>query len=124
LAQPAGQSALSITLNPSNIGEMLVRMTEVDGEMMVKIVVTTSRAKEMLESNMHQLRHMFSPHQVQIERQEAQLNITQKAGDKEGLDEEKEREGQQEQQEQNQNGEQPERDFSDYFRKSLLNEEV
>jgi flagellar hook-length control protein FliK len=124
LTQPAGQSVLSITLNPSNLGEMLVRMTEVDGEMMVKIVVTTSRAKEMLESNMHQLRHMFSPHQVQIERQEAQLNITQTAGDKEGLDEEKEREGQQEQQEQNQNGEQPERDFSDYFRKSLLNEEV
>ena len=123
LTQPTGQNVLSITLNPSNLGEMLVRMTEVDGEMLVKIIVTTPKAKEMLESNMQQLRHMFSPHQVQIERHEGQLNMAQTTEDKENLSEE-EREEQQEQPEQEQNSEQPEREFSDYFRNTLLNEEV
>ncbi|MFC0524141.1 flagellar hook-length control protein FliK [Pontibacillus salicampi] len=63
-------SQLSIKLNPGNLGDMMVRMTQQNGEMMVKILVTSQAAKEMLESNMQQLRHMFSPSQVQIERQE------------------------------------------------------
>lgn len=70
LAMPNGINQLSIALRPENLGEMMVRLTEINGEMTVKIVVSTQAAKEMLESNMHQLRHMFSPQQVIIERQD------------------------------------------------------
>lgn len=64
-------SQLSITLRPENLGNMIVRFTQIDGEMAVKIIVSSQAAKTMLESNIHQLKHMFSPHQVIIERDES-----------------------------------------------------
>ncbi|PAV30004.1 hypothetical protein CIL05_08995 [Virgibacillus profundi] len=71
LSMPNGTNQLNITLRPDNLGEMMVRFTQINGEMAVKIMVTSQAAKEMLESNMHQLRNMFSPHQVVVEKQEA-----------------------------------------------------
>lgn len=67
--QIGGQKQLSIQLKPANLGDMVVKFTQMDGQMAVKISVTTQAAKEMLESNIQQLRHMFSPNQVVIERQ-------------------------------------------------------
>ncbi|WP_226034944.1 flagellar hook-length control protein FliK [Aquibacillus saliphilus] len=63
---------LSLKLSPANLGEMMVKFTQIDGEMMVKITVTSQAAKEMLEGNMSQLRHMFAPQQVVVEKQETQ----------------------------------------------------
>lgn len=65
-----GNSQLHIRINPENLGEMMMRFSKIDGEMMVKILVTTAAAKEMLDKNMSQLRHMFSPHQVIVEKQD------------------------------------------------------
>jgi len=59
---------LAITLRPDNLGEMLVRFVEVNGEMAVKIIVSSQATKSILESNIHQLKHMFAPHQVSIEK--------------------------------------------------------
>ncbi|MFS0672438.1 flagellar hook-length control protein FliK [Ornithinibacillus sp. 179-J 7C1 HS] len=70
LSMPNGMNQLSIALRPENLGEMMVRLIEVNGEMTVKIVVSTQAAKDMLESNIGQLKHMFSPQQVVIERQD------------------------------------------------------
>ncbi|GEL75875.1 flagellar hook-length control protein FliK [Tenuibacillus multivorans] len=69
-----GKNQLSIQLKPSNLGEMMIRFTQIDGQMTVKISVMAQGAKEMLEQNLHQLRHMFSPNQVVIERQVEQAN--------------------------------------------------
>ncbi|MEJ8765373.1 MULTISPECIES: flagellar hook-length control protein FliK [unclassified Oceanobacillus] len=80
--QPKGQ--LAITLKPANLGEMLVRFTQVDGEMIVKIMVTTNAAKKMLEANGQQLRHMFAPHQVVIERNETLVQQSQATYKEEG----------------------------------------
>lgn len=77
LSMPNGVNQLSIALRPDNLGEMMVRLTEINGEMTVKIVVTSQAAKEMLESNINQLRHMFSPQQVVIERQDLGAGQTQ-----------------------------------------------
>lgn len=86
-----GSSQLSIKLNPSQLGDMMVKMTQQNGEMMVKIMVTSQAAKEMLEGNLQQLRHMFSPSQVQIEKHD-QLTSTQESHllDKEQADKEEE----------------------------------
>jgi flagellar hook-length control protein FliK len=70
LSMPNGVNQMSIALRPENLGEMMVRLVEINGEMTVKIVVSSQAAKEMLESNINQLRHMFSPQQVVIERQD------------------------------------------------------
>lgn len=61
---------LSIQLQPENLGNMTVRLMQIDGELTVKIIVTSQAAREILESNIHQLKHMFSPHQVLVERDE------------------------------------------------------
>ncbi len=68
---------LSIKLKPGNLGEMMVRMTQQNGEMMVKIMVTSQATKEMLEGNLQQLRHMFSPNQVVVEKQDLNVNSQQ-----------------------------------------------
>ncbi|KGX88445.1 flagellar hook-length control protein FliK [Pontibacillus litoralis] len=70
-------SQLLIKLKPGNLGEMMVRMTQQNGEMVVKLMVTTQAAKDMLEGNLQQLRHMFAPSQIQIEKHEQLLSTQQ-----------------------------------------------
>ncbi|ENH98236.1 hypothetical protein J416_00784 [Gracilibacillus halophilus YIM-C55.5] len=65
-----GSNQLSIRMQPENLGNMTVRFTQINGEMAVKMIVSSQAAKEMLEGNMAQLRHMFSPHQVVVEKQD------------------------------------------------------
>lgn len=124
LAKPNGVNQLSIALRPHNLGEMMVRLTQIDGEMTVKIVVTSAAAKNMLESNMHQLKSMFSPQQVVIEKQDLTIQP--------GQDAQKEQnDGQYDEQEQNpsqhsdqrQNAETDD-DFAAYFNEQLMNEKV
>ncbi|MCT2534525.1 flagellar hook-length control protein FliK [Aquibacillus koreensis] len=65
-----GAQQLLLRIRPAQLGDVMVQLTQVNGEMLVKITATTQAAKEMLEGNLHQLRHMFTPHQVTIEKQE------------------------------------------------------
>ncbi len=64
----AGHMEMNIRLKPQQLGDMTVRLVQLNGEMTVKILVSTQSAKEMLEGNIQQLRHMFSPQQVVIEK--------------------------------------------------------
>lgn len=79
LAMNNGRTQLSIALRPANLGEMMVKLTQINGEMTVRIIVASAAAKDMLESNMHQLKHMFSPQQVVIEKQDISAQQTQNA---------------------------------------------
>ncbi|WP_062319930.1 flagellar hook-length control protein FliK [Halolactibacillus sp. JCM 19043] len=65
-----GQQQIKLQLNPNNLGQITVEMMEIDGEMFVKLIATSEMAKEALEANMKELRHMFSPHQVIVEQEE------------------------------------------------------
>ncbi|MEQ6375328.1 flagellar hook-length control protein FliK [Bacillaceae bacterium S4-13-58] len=121
--QQGGVQQLSIRLQPENLGNMLMRFVEVDGEMVVKITVTSLAAKELLEGNLHQLKHMFSPHQVVVEKQETlqqQSFLSQKQ--QEQLN--KEQQSRQEQQQQ-QRQENPKEDHEEsVFKEFLLNMKV
>lgn len=66
----AGQTEMNIRLKPQHLGDMTVRLVQMNGEMTVKLMVTSQAAKDMLESNMNQLRHMFSPQQVVVDKTE------------------------------------------------------
>lgn len=68
---PNGMTQLSIKLQPVHLGEIMVRLNQSNGEMTVRMIVTSQSAKELLESNIHQLKNLFSPHQVVIEKQES-----------------------------------------------------
>ena len=67
LKQP-GLNELTFTLRPASLGEVTIRLVQVDGTMTVKFLVATQAAKELFEANIHQLKHMFAPNQIIIER--------------------------------------------------------
>lgn len=120
LFQPRGQ--LAITLKPENLGEMLIRFTKMNGEMMVKILVTTAVAKEMLEGNMQQLRHMFAPHQVVIERHDANTVVSEpQTPQKEG---ENEQDNHKDQPTKEQEQQDEKASFAEFFDEWLMNEKV
>lgn len=68
LQQRGPMQSLSMVLTPDHLGTLQVNFSQVNGEMLVRIIASSGYAKEMLESNLHQLKHVFSPHQVQIVR--------------------------------------------------------
>ncbi|WP_096269886.1 flagellar hook-length control protein FliK [Paucisalibacillus globulus] len=128
LSMPNGVNQLSIALRPDNLGEMMVRLTEINGEMTVKIVVTSQAAKEMLESNINQLRHMFSPQQVVIERQDLGAGQTQnqtKDSDEQSLHSQDQNQSQSQSDETNQQGNNSnESDFEAHLDELLQNVKV
>lgn len=63
-----GLNQLSIRIQPEHLGDMMIRFVQVNGEMTVKFLVSSQFTKQLLESNMHQLKSMFAPHQIVIER--------------------------------------------------------
>ncbi|WP_188205808.1 flagellar hook-length control protein FliK [Alkalibacillus aidingensis] len=120
-----GTNQLTIQLKPANLGNMTLQFTQIDGQMAVKISVMSHAAKEMLENNLNQLRHMFSPSQVVIERQVDQSNTDftkqQNASDKQ--EEEQSGENEHQQQDQQQQGEASDESLSS-FKDYLFQEEV
>lgn len=81
-----GMSQFTIALRPGNLGEMMVRLTQIDGEMTLKILVSSQATKQMLEGNIKELRSMFAPHQVVIEKQEIDVQNIQKDNEDQPLD--------------------------------------
>lgn len=123
-ALPNQRNHLTVLLRPDNMGELMVRFTQVNGEVLVKILVTTATAKEMLESNIHQLKNMFSPHQVVVEKQDANLPQTTNLQEEQENKQLKEQEQQQSNQSDHKDNQQTEDSFERQFEELLLNEKV
>lgn len=67
LKQP-GLEELTLTLRPQSLGDVTIRLSQINGEMTVRFLVATQAARELFESNLHQLKPMFAPNNVVIER--------------------------------------------------------
>lgn len=65
---------LSIVIRPDNLGAMRINFSQVNGEIIVKIITTSNFTKDLLEGNMQQLKHAFSPHQVQVVRDDTVIH--------------------------------------------------
>ncbi|RCW70714.1 flagellar hook-length control protein FliK [Saliterribacillus persicus] len=65
---PNGATQLMLKLQPEHLGEITLKLTQINGEMVVKMIASSQGAKELLEGNLSQLRHMFSPQQVVVEK--------------------------------------------------------
>ncbi|MGP4106986.1 flagellar hook-length control protein FliK [Virgibacillus sp. L01] len=122
LTMQNGRSQLNITLRPENLGDMMVKLTQMNGEMTVKIMVSSHAAKEMLESNMHQLKNMFSPQQVVVEKQEVSSQQAQTNLSEEEQNTDEHEQGQSDHSEQDE--QQEEEDFETQFQNILMNEKV
>lgn len=118
----SGINQLSFTLRPDNLGDMIVRLVEVQGEMTVKILVSSQATKSMLEANLHQLKHLFSPQQVVIEERNITLDDMQDLGEQEDVTEDEE--DMHQENEENKQHDDDDDAFISYFEQFMLNEEV
>lgn len=64
----AGLEELTLTLRPHSLGDVTIRLAQINGEITVRFLVTTEAAKKLFEANLHQLKPMFAPNQVVVER--------------------------------------------------------
>ncbi|MFD2925526.1 flagellar hook-length control protein FliK [Halobacillus naozhouensis] len=117
----AGNMEMNIRLKPQQLGDMTVRLLQLNGEMTVKILVSTVAAKEMLDGNIQQLRHMFSPQQVVIEKHDPSAAGPLPGDEEQQSSESNERDSSDQSQDQQQN-ERSEEEVS--FHELLMNEKV
>ncbi|MEB3101161.1 flagellar hook-length control protein FliK [Ferviditalea candida] len=76
ISQLDGISEARITLVPEHLGKLDVRITMHNGQMIAQFVADTLHAKDMLESQMPQLRAALQNHGLQVEK----LEVTQQNG--------------------------------------------
>lgn len=109
------QNQLTIHLRPENLGEITLRMIQVNGETIVKLIVHSEQAKRLLDANMSQLKPMFSPHQVSVETR-ADLQGIQESDMEKMQDQDNQEEDESEQQQKENKGTQSfEELFNDYI---------
>ncbi|ARK22717.1 flagellar hook-length control protein FliK [Sporosarcina ureae] len=66
--QTNGMNRISIKLYPEHLGQIRIELLEVNGVMTARILASTAMAREMLDSQMHQLRHAFNQQNLQVDR--------------------------------------------------------
>lgn len=71
-----GVEQLTFSIRPENLGEMTVKLARLNGEIIVKILVSSHATKQVLEANMHQLKNTFAPHQVVVEETESAPKVS------------------------------------------------
>ncbi|WP_261132832.1 flagellar hook-length control protein FliK [Bacillus sp. Marseille-Q3570] len=65
---PNGSTQLSIKLFPENLGSLDIQIVQRNGEIAAKIIASTVQAKELIETNLHQLRHSLQSQNINIDK--------------------------------------------------------
>jgi flagellar hook-length control protein FliK len=63
-----GQSQLIVRLHPEHLGSLTIKLVQENGELMAKIITSTASAKELIEANIHQIRHAIPAQNITIEK--------------------------------------------------------
>ncbi|WP_026674279.1 flagellar hook-length control protein FliK [Alkalihalobacterium bogoriense] len=63
-----GTTQLTLKLNPAHLGRLDIQLLQQNGVITAKIMATTTAAKELIESQLHQLRQSFGLQQLQVEK--------------------------------------------------------
>lgn len=66
--QTGGTNRLLIKLYPEHLGQVRIELLQVNGIMTARILASTALGKEMLDSQLHQLRQVFLQQNLQVER--------------------------------------------------------
>ena len=66
--QTDGTNRLLIKLYPEHLGQVRIELLQVNGIMTARILASTALGKEMLDSQLHQLRSAFLQQNLQVER--------------------------------------------------------
>nr|WP_246326802.1 flagellar hook-length control protein FliK [Anoxybacillus calidus] len=63
-----GQSQLIVRLHPDHLGSLTIKLVQENGELMAKIITSTTSAKELIEANIHQIRHAIPAQNITVEK--------------------------------------------------------
>ncbi|RWR14126.1 flagellar hook-length control protein FliK [Siminovitchia fortis] len=118
--------SMTIRLYPEHLGSLRIELTQRNGAMIARILASTSMAKDLLDSQIHQLRQAFVQQNIQVDKVDISYQ--------EGLDKyssQDQRNGDQEQAGPDQrsdkeafNGEKDEEEFSSFLQNILFEMEV
>ncbi|REB09758.1 hypothetical protein DVB69_02825 [Sporosarcina sp. BI001-red] len=75
--QQGGTNRLLVKLNPEQLGQIRIELIQINGVMTARILASTALGKEMLDSQLHQLRQSFNQQNIQVER----IDVTQAVQD-------------------------------------------
>jgi flagellar hook-length control protein FliK len=64
------ETNIRIKLSPENLGQLDIRLTTSEGKVTAHIVTATAGAKELIESQLHQLRHTLVQQGIQLDKVE------------------------------------------------------
>ncbi|MFD4815231.1 flagellar hook-length control protein FliK [Peribacillus butanolivorans] len=117
-----GVNKLLIKLNPEHLGSLRIELIQKDGMMTAKILATSAQAKDMLEKQIHGLKHAFNGQNIQIEKIEVSQaynafnseKFSQKDADEQNRQQENKRES----------NDETESEITGSFAEALLNLEV
>ena len=70
LSKNGDETNIRIKLSPENLGQLDIRLTTLDGKVTAHIVTATAGAKELIESQLHQLRHTLVQQGIQLDKVE------------------------------------------------------
>lgn len=68
LGQTGGTNRISIKLYPEHLGQLRIELLQTNGLLTARILASNVLGKEMLESQLHQLRQAFLQQNIQVER--------------------------------------------------------
>ncbi|WP_349410500.1 flagellar hook-length control protein FliK [Pseudalkalibacillus sp. SCS-8] len=66
LTLPNGSTQISIKLFPENLGSLDIQITQRNGEIAAKIIASTVQAKELIETNLNQLRQSLQGQNITV----------------------------------------------------------
>lgn len=69
---PNGTNQLLIKLNPAHLGTLTIKLIETNGEMIARIIASSKTAKDVIETNLNSLRHVFSTQNITVEKLDIQ----------------------------------------------------
>ncbi|KGR86417.1 flagellar hook-length control protein FliK [Lysinibacillus odysseyi] len=124
LSNNQGTMRLVLKLFPENLGQIRIEVMQKDGVMQARLLATTSTGKELLDSNLHQLKTAFAAQNIQMER----LDIAQSLQDAERSKDQNFFNNffrqQQEEPEEQKKEEEEQQSFEEFLAEQVFNEEV
>ena len=125
LSNNQGTIRLVLKLFPENLGQIRIEVMQKDGILQARLLATTAVGKELLDSNLNQLKSAFVSQNIQMER----IDVAQSLQDAERNNRDQNFlnnffRQQQEEQEEKKDGEDEQQSFSEFLTEEFLNEEV
>ena len=125
LSNNQGTIRLVLKLFPENLGQIRIEVMQKDGLMQARLLATTAAGKELLDSNLNQLKSAFVAQNIQMER----IDVAQSLQDAERNNRDQNFlnnffRQQQEEQEEKKDGEDEQQSFGEFLTEEFLTEEV